>query len=214
MSTVAVSQSNSLPQISIEGFPDFQPHPLVRGGHAQTLAAYYSRGELVEKSSTVTHQVELVDGDVICLHDDVPPMWQKTGPTMLLVHGLGGCRMSPYLRRIAHKLNQIGVRTFRMELRGCGTGEGLASTPYNAALSQDVRDAAVSIEQIAPGSPLCIAGFSLGGNLVLKLVGENSHRVPGSIRSVVAVCPPIELTQSAARLQQFPSSLYSRFFAR
>lgn len=190
------------------------PHPLLRGGHAQTLAGFYYPGVAATQLQPVSHRVALDDNDLICLHEDRSEDWQPGGPTVLLVHGLAGNHLSPYLQRIAYKLCRIGMRTFRMELRGCGTSYGLARNPYNAWVSQDVRCAIEHVERLCPDSPLCVVGFSLGGNLVLKLAGETPERIPAAVRSIAAVCPPIDLIQAALSLKRFPNLLYSRFFAR
>ncbi len=104
---------------------DFSPHPLFRTGHFQTLAGVFlPQSRLAETAHQ--HQVALSDGDKIVLHDDCPPAWQPGQRTALLIHGLAGCYSSPYLVRSAKKLNARGVRTFRMDLRGCARGLGLS----------------------------------------------------------------------------------------
>ena len=89
-----------------------------------------------------------------------------------MIHGLAGCHQSPYMRRIAAKLNAGGIRTFRMDLRGCGAGALLARLPYHSGQSADAAAALETIAGICPGSPATLIGFSLGGNIALKLVGE------------------------------------------
>ena len=105
--------------------PTFIPHPMLPGGHMQTIAAAYIKGHLRPYRAT-RHQVELGDGDRLVLHDDVPDNWRQQGRVALLLHGVSGCHGSPYMVRIAGKLNDIGVRTFRMDMRGCGAGARLA----------------------------------------------------------------------------------------
>ena len=106
-------------------FPSFIPHPLVRGGHAQTILGCYLPG-LTWAPQSELHLVALPDGDRLVLHDDVPAEGKEAGRVALLVHGLGGSHQSTYMQRTADKLVAKGVRVFRMDLRGCGAGTGLA----------------------------------------------------------------------------------------
>src|SRR5207245_5676848 len=116
--------------------------------------------------------VDLSDGDQLVAHDTVPAGWQPGDPIALLVHGLGGCSESGYMRRIALRFIQKRVRACRLDLRGSGAGMGLARRLYNATCSGDVRAALEQLHARYPGSPLLLAGFSLGGGIVLTLAGH------------------------------------------
>ncbi|MDA0832736.1 MAG: alpha/beta fold hydrolase [Planctomycetota bacterium] len=194
-------------------FSPFFPHPMVRGGHLQTLAGMYLPSHYIPESA-VQHRVTLPDGDVVVLHENRPSNWSETSPTVLLIHGLAGCHQSPYLRRISCKLIDRGVRTFRMDLRGCGAGAGLARFPYHAGRSDDVLQCLNYLADTVPASPLAAAGFSLSGNIVLKLVGEMADELPAALKRVVAVNPPIDLAGCVARLSLPLNRIYDRFFAK
>ena len=117
-----------------------------------------------------------------CCTTTVREAWQPADRSALLIHGLGGCHDSGYMQRIAHKLNARGVRVFRMDLRGCGAGMGLARLPYHSGRSEDARAALAAIARICRNSPTTLVGFSLGANMSLKLLGELEHaavRQPG-----------------------------------
>ena len=124
--------------------PPFQPPWWLRGAHAQTLAAAYWPARLPEHRA-VARQVELDDGDIVVVHDDCPDIWPCDGRVALLVHGLGGCHRSPLLVRLTAKLNACGVRVFRWDMRGCGAGIGLASRPYHAGCTDDLRRVIASV---------------------------------------------------------------------
>ncbi|WP_165700565.1 YheT family hydrolase [Alienimonas californiensis] len=163
--------------------PPFRPHRLLRGGHAQTLAAVYWTGTApflapLPGARFRRHRVDLGDGDALALHDLTPPDWSLGDPVALLVHGLGGSADSPYMVRIAAKLAALGVRAVRMDHRTCGAGADFSRQPYHAGLSGDVRAAAWFLcgpGGLCPGSPLGLAGFSMGGNMVLKTLGEHAE---------------------------------------
>jgi uncharacterized protein len=193
--------------------PDFKPHPLLHNGHAQTLAGVYlPGGRFVERA--VKRCVSLPDGDTVVLHDDRPAEWRPGDRVALLLHGLAGCHQSCYMRRVAGKLVGRGVRTFRMDLRGCGAGEGLASQPYHGGRSDDARAALEALQTLCLGSPVTIVGFSLSGNIVLKLIGESPHSVPINVEKAVAVCPAIDLGLCARSLVGPWQRFYERYFVR
>ncbi len=113
-------------------FPDFQPHRLLRSGHLQTLAASLLPGKQYRYRAT-RRTVLLAEGDVMILHDDRPPGWQPTSPAALLIHGLAGSHQSPYMIRIAGKLNEVGVRTFRMDSAAPAREKGFPVRPITGA---------------------------------------------------------------------------------
>ena len=132
----------------------------------------------------------------------------------LLIHGLSGCHSSPYMVRLAERLEQTGVRTFRMDLRGCGAGVALARLPYHSGRSDDAAAALETIAKLCPGSPTALIGFSMGGNISLKLLGELGERACGHLDRAVAICPPIELATAVERLHRPATLLYERHFIR
>jgi hypothetical protein len=193
--------------------PAFEPHPLLRGGHAQMLAGYFSskgRGE----PAAPTHQVRLDDGDEVVLHENCPVHWRAGAPAALLVHGLAGCHQSPYMSRVARKLCARGVRAFRMDLRSCGAGLALARRPYHSGRSEDCLAALWHVDRLCGGGPLAVVGFSLGGNIVLKMLGEDSAALPPGLRGAVAVCPPVDLLSCVEALRASVNRFYDRYFAR
>ncbi len=116
--------------------------------------------------------------------------------------------------RIAGKLNGAGVRTFRMDLRGCGAGEGLASHPYHAGRSDDAIAALQFVQKLCPDAPVTLVGFSLSGNIVLKLLGEAPDDVPANVEKAAAVCPAVDLARCARSLVGPFQRLYDRHFVR
>lgn len=194
-------------------FPPFDPHPLLRSGHLQTLAGVYLPG-LNYDYNAVQHRVELDDGDQLVLHDDEPAEWQPGDRVVLLMHGLSGCHLSRYMQRVAAKLSHRGVRTFRMDLRGCGAGLALARLPYHSGRSDDVAAAVKLIDEQCPGSPVTAIGFSLGGNLVIKLLGELGEQSCGGLDSGAAVCPPVDLMACSQNLSRWSNKIYDKHFVK
>jgi predicted alpha/beta-fold hydrolase len=197
----------------VPDFPPFQPHPLLFGGHLQTLAGVYLPGPAAVYRA-VQHKVAVSDDDVVVLHDDCPPKWQAGDRTALLLHGLSGCHTSQYMQRIAARLNGAAVRTFRMDLRGCGAGARLARLPYHSGRSDDASAALRFINGLCPSSPSTVLGFSLGGNIVLKLLGELGDSPCGGLDSAVAISPPVDLKACSQNISRWSNKIYDDHFVR
>ncbi len=118
------------------------------------------------------------------------------------------------MQRLARKLWRSGLRAIRMNLRGCGSGRGLARYPYHSGRSADALAVLESLLQTTPQSPVTLIGFSLGGNIVLKLAGELSAAVPDNLQRVLAVCPPVDLVACSRLLEQPTNRFYNRYFTR
>jgi predicted alpha/beta-fold hydrolase len=193
--------------------PPFRPHPLLRSGHAQTLAgAYLPDGRRPYQASLCT--VHLDDGDRLLLHDDCPADWQTGGRVALLLHGLGGSHESGYMVRIADKLNDCGVRTFRKDLRGFGAGYNMARHHCHAGRTDDAAACLDFVANLCPDSPVTVIGFSMSGNIVLKLLGDLGELAPPFLQGAVAVCPPIDLIHCASHLRIGMNRLYDWSFVR
>jgi predicted alpha/beta-fold hydrolase len=194
-------------------FPSFRSHPWVRGGHLQTILGCYFFHQTVPYTAT-QHRVKLPDGDQLVVHDDRPQKWQPNDPVALLVHGLGGSHQSGYMQRCAKKLNAHGVRVFRMDLRGCGAGLGLAKQLCHAGRSADVGAVLDDITQRCVHSPTAVIGFSMGANMVLKLAGEWADKAPENVVGVMAVAPPVDLDYCCAHVEGALRGVYGRTFVQ
>jgi predicted alpha/beta-fold hydrolase len=171
----------------------------------------YLRGRQLAYRAT-QHRVAVSDDDAVVLHDDCPDGWQPGDRTVLLLHGLSGCHASQYMQRIAAKLNDRGVRTFRKDLRGCGVGVSLARRPYHSGRSDDAAATLEFIHRLCPQSPATAVGFSLGANIVLKLLGEIGEGECGGLDSGVAICPPVDLMACSKNLGRWSNRIYDAHF--
>ena len=191
----------------------FRPLPLLGNPHVQTLLGYLWQGT-VAPGATREVVVSLPDGDRVVLHDSLPPGWQRGGPMALLVHGLGGSHLSGPVRRVAGLLWHRGVRAVRIDLRGSGRGTGLSRRLYNAACSSDIRAALLEMRAWDPASAIALVGFSLGGNVALKLAGEAAGQPIPGLRCVAAVAPPVDLERCAAMMSSRRNRLYELHFVQ
>lgn len=193
--------------------PAFVPARGLANPHLQTVLAVYWRG-FHRPYQANHHLVTLADGDQVVVHDDVPQAWQPADGAVLLVHGLSGCHQSAYMCRLADKFTDRGVRVFRLDLRGCGAGAHLARRPYCSGCTEDVRAVLALIARVAPGAPVSLLGFSMGGNIALKLAGEAPDDLPPNLAKLLAVCPPVDLNACVAELDRRSNRPYDAHFIR
>lgn len=190
----------------------FRPPPLLKNAHVQTIAATQFR--LTRPPPSTTLFVRLDDGDQLALEVSTPKTWRPDGRTVLLIHGLCGCQDSSYLVRIAKKLFRRGLRAVRMNQRGCGTGHGLARHLYHSGRSEDVLAAVRALRTTSAAGRLSVVGFSLGGNMALKLAGELGDAAREHFDRLVAICPPANLLGCAYLISRPSSRIYDQFFVR
>jgi len=189
----------------------FRPHPLLPGGHAQTLLAAWLPWRRVPYRAA-QHRVRLSDGDSLVVHDDCPPEWKPGERVALLMHGLGGSYESGYMVRVSQRLFERGLRTFRLDLRGAGAGADCARRSYHAGCSSDVLEVLQFLRTLCPGSAICPIGFSLSGNIILKLLGEWPEAAAEIVDRAIAVNPPIDLRRSVQELSRLANRFYDRHF--
>ena len=195
-------------------FRPFKPHPLFRGGHVQTIAGAYLANLEIPQTQSVERVVSLTDGDSLLLMDDTPATgWEANGDVAILLHGVCGSSESTYIRRLSAKLQQRGVRTFRVNMRGCGPGRGLAKNLYHAGRSEDLQAVVDTVRSLCPESKVKLCGFSLGGNILLKWLGESPEIARSLVDKAIAVNPPVCLSTCTKSIGRIAFGWYDRYFA-
>jgi len=132
--------------------------------------------------------------------------------TLIVVHGLEGSHESQYMLGIARNGLAAGMNVVLMNQRNCGGMDHCAPTLYNSSLSGDVAAVGRSVVEKDGVSQFALIGFSMGGNLVLKLAGEWGSEGPRAFRAVAAVCPAMDLAPSADALHEPQNRLYEWYF--
>ncbi|WP_218934471.1 YheT family hydrolase [Rosistilla ulvae] len=208
-------QTKELAAVSLS----FQPHPLLLGGHLQTLATTLIPTPQIPYKAT-QHRVVLDDEDQIVLHDDTPPGWTAGQPVAILLHGLCGCHGASYMIRMADKMNRCGVRVFRMDMRGCGAGRDLARELPHSGRSGDLLAAITRIAELCDDSPIWPIGISMGGNILLKMLGEIGKGIlvpefpADRIARAAAVAPPIDPARCCRNMSRWMMRPYGLYFIR
>jgi predicted alpha/beta-fold hydrolase len=137
----------------------------------------------------------------------------RTKPlTLVVVHGLEGSSDSQYMLGVARNGLAAGMNVVLMNQRNCGGMDHWAPTLYNSSLSGDVAAVVRSVLEKDGVSRFALIGFSMGGNLVLKLAGEWGSEGPAQFRAVAAVCPAMDLAASADALHEPANRIYEYYF--
>jgi hypothetical protein len=190
----------------------FEPFFLLSGPHHQTILGSFIQFFLDPKSEK--RIIDLSDGDKLSLEITTPKNWKPSDLTVIMVHGLCGSHRSPYLVRMVKRLEPLGIRVVRINLRGCGSGKGLAKYMYHSGRSEDVFEVVRQLKAETPDSPFVLIGFSLGGNIVLKMGGELGALAKNYLAGIIAISPPVDLFSSVVMLGSPDNVIYEKYFIR
>lgn len=199
---------------------DFHPRRFMRNGHLQTIFGNYlprtnnlppAEAQLVEVSPATEHQIS---SQVLCHCHWQPEDVRAARPTVIIVHGLEGSSDSQYVIGNSNKFWQAGANIVRMNMRNCCGTEALTPTLYHSGLSGDVLAVMRFFVERHHLQSVALIGYSMGGNLVLKLAGELGATPPPELRSVVGVSPVIDLAPSSDALHLPQNRIYEMKFVR
>ena len=188
----------------------FTPRRWLRGGHVQTVASFLIRRHF-HLPAPEERLIEVAPGVQVLCHCH----WQadrSRALTVIIVHGLEGSSDSQYVLGITEKALALGRNVIRYNQRNCGGTDALAPVLYHSGLSNDVAGVAREIIARDGVSRLALVGFSMGGNLVLKLAGEWGSQAPPQFCAVAACCPAIDLAASADALHEPSNRIYETYF--
>lgn len=178
----------------------FRPAWWLRGDHAQTLwPAFFRRRR---KLPVDWERLELDDGDFLDLAWSGP----ENGPVVLFFHGLQGSIQSHYASGIMHQLNRRGFRVCLMHFRGCGNEPNRLPISYHSGKTDDPQQLLEHVRDRYGRTPYAAVGVSLGGNVLLKWLGEQGDRSP--LKRAAAISVPFQLGACADRLEKGLSRLY------
>ena len=184
----------------------FRPAWWLPGGHLQTLWPFFFRRP--PRLALSAERLELPDGDFVDLRLTPP----ASGPVVAVFHGLEGCVDSHYARPLLAAIHRAGWRGAFMHFRGCGGEHNRLARSYHSGDTGDIAFLLERLGQRFPGVPLAAVGYSLGGNALLKYLGEAERR--GRLRAAAAVSVPYLLAVGAERLNRGFSKVYRRHLLR
>ena len=158
--------------------------------------------------------METADGDKLVIHENTPERWQAGDRIAIMVHGLCGDHNSQYMMRVCTKLMDRGIKVIRIDMRGFGDSRLVSRGHMHAGRSDDLLSVLNDTNRRNPDSPITIIGFSLGGNIALKLLCELNDHPKGALDSAVVISPPIDLLKCTLNLQKGVNQFYNRYFAK
>lgn len=185
-------------------------HPFFRSPHLSTIAGNFWRRPESEKRFPVRATKYQTEPGVQVLVHSQRPEGEARGE-IVLVHGLEGSSQAGYARSLACAALEAGFATHRVNLRSCGGTEDLALSNYHSGQTSDVLHILREIRGESK-APIYLCGFSLGGNVSLKLAGELGADARGLIAGVCAVSTPIDLASCATALGKRENLIYDRRF--
>jgi hypothetical protein len=191
----------------------FEPRRGLRGGHTMTL---YSWGNprYFPRLPPPTRRYFDVAARTRVVADC---HWQSdrwNRPTLIALHGLNGSSDAHYMRGIAAKAFARGFSVVRLNQRNCGNTEHLSEGLFHSGLTADAAHVIHELTTVDHLTTVAVAGYSLGGNLALKLAGEYGARAPKELVGVAAVSPIIEISECTRALERPENWLYEWNFVR
>jgi predicted alpha/beta-fold hydrolase len=191
---------------------EFVPHERLRNGHAMTLWAW-ARPRTFPSLPPPESRVFDVASDARVLAHCHRQRARTDAPTIIVLHGLEGSSEAHYMRGVADKAWRRGFNVVRLNQRNCGGTEHLCATLYHSGLSSDV-DVVMKTLAAEGHRAIVVAGYSLGGNLALKLAGEHEAAPPPWLRAVAAVSPVMDLPRCVDALERPSNAIYQWNFVR
>ncbi len=193
----------------------FVPHRIFSTGDLQTLSAYFWPGRFRARdlSSDEARLFQVAAESQVLARCRWQPA-RTDHPTLLIWHGMEGSTSSAYMLTTAAKAFRAGFNVVRFNLRNCGDTEHLTPSLYHAGLTDDLR---VVIDELIDRDGLkhlFAAGFSLGGNMVLKLGGEYGEHFPEELKGICAISPSVDLRASADLITEPRNRLYQQSFLK
>jgi uncharacterized protein len=199
--------------VTIPDLSPFVPHPRLRNGHVMTVYAWGRKRPLPALPPAETRLFDVADDTKVT----ADCFWQperSRGPALLMLHGLEGSSSAHYMIGIADKAYRAGFSVVLLNQRNCGNTEHLAPGLYHSGLTGDaafVLDHLVRREGI---DRVVVAGYSLGGNLALKLAGDYGADAPPALRAVCAVSPIVEISRCVHALERPLNVVYQWNFVK
>ncbi len=189
---------------------NFQPSFLLKNRHIQTIYA-----SLFRKLPPLDFEVEtfwLSDGDFIEAYWHKITEHTNTTPIVILFHGLAGSYKSPYIQGAVAALSSVGFSTAVMHFRGCSGRDNLKARSYHSGETHDAKEFLATVHARYPQAKLFAVGYSLGANMLLKLLGEEKEN--SLLSAAVAVSAPMLLDVSASQMNKDLSHFYQRLLLK
>ena len=183
---------------------EYKPSVWLRGGHSNTLLSHLFRSKNI--CDFTRHRLTTPDDDFL----DVDGIFNQNKKLVILCHGLEGDSSSSYVQEFAVGFSKEGFDVVAMNYRGCSGEMNKAPRLYHSGSTDDVHFVLQSYH--AAYESVFLIGFSLGGNLTLKLLGEKVYDIPANLKAAIAISTPADLETCALKLIQRENWIYEKRF--
>ena len=191
----------------------FVPRPSLMNGHRMTLFGWGNPRDFPRLPAATVRYFDVDrDARVLAHCHWQPRPWER--PTVLLLHGLNASSDAHYMKGIAAKAFARGMNAIRLNQRNCGGTEGLSAGLFHSGLTADAAHVIDELTAVDGLGRIAVAGYSLGGNLALKLAGEYGDRPPAALKAVAAVSPILEISRCVHALERRGNFIYQWNFVR
>lgn len=191
----------------------FVPRRGLGNGHLMTLFAWASRRQFATLPAAEPRLIRVSTDTQVLAHCHWQPS-RVTQPTLVALHGLEGSSSVHYMRGLAASGWEQGWNVVLLNQRNCGGTEHLAPGLYHSGLTDDPRAVIRSLIETDQLGDFGVVGYSLGGNLALKLAGELDESLDLPVRAVVAVCPTMDLDRCVRAIERPANFAYQFNFIR
>ncbi|MCL4215721.1 MAG: alpha/beta fold hydrolase [Candidatus Hydrogenedentes bacterium] len=211
---VVLQRENGLPHnkeavlAELNRYP-FTPPFWLRNPHAQTIWGAVARRPAA--TGLREERWETPDGDFL---DMVFLAGEPRHPTVLILHGLEGCAQSSYIKSMLHIFQHHHWPAVVMQHRSCSGEINRMRQMYNAGFTGDVDFVVRRLLAENGVDRVCIAGFSLGGNIAAKWLGEQGSNLPAGVTAAALISSPYDLTAAACHIDRALFGLYTKRFLR
>jgi predicted alpha/beta-fold hydrolase len=192
---------------------EYVPRRGLTSGHWMTVFCWGRPRSFPQLPAAETRLFEVADETRVLAHCH----WQAQRaerPLLLVLHGLEGSSSAHYMRGIADKAYGQGFNVILLNQRNCGGTERLAAGLYHSGLTHDADFVLREVSRTDGIARAVVAGYSLGGNLALKLAGDYADAPPPQLRGVCAVSPVLELEACVRALERRQNFVYQWNFVR
>ena len=191
----------------------YVPIPRLKGGHRMTLYAWGRPRYFPRLPQPESRYFDVATDARVLAHCHWQPQ-ARNHPTLIALHGLEASSDAHYMRGLADKAFACGFNVVRLNQRNCGGTERLSAGLYHSGLSADPAAVIRELAALDGLRSIAVTGYSLGGNVALKLVGDYGNEALPALKSICAVSPTMDLARCVEALERQRNSLYEWNFVR
>ncbi len=185
----------------------YRPVTLLKNGHINTIyRTFFQKIDVDFKR----HRLNLDDGDFL----DLDRSTVNSNTVVVAIHGLEGSTKSTYIKALTHYLNLNRIDVLGLNLRGCSEENNKLYQSYHSGKTDDLDHVINYIEKTYSYTNIVLIGYSLGGNLILKYLGDGQYKISSLVKASITISVPCNLHESAIHMTKWFNKIYLERFLR